>query len=575
MTRVPFRLFLSVVALALAACETPSAQPQRHGEAMAVAANPLAADAAAQMLREGGTAVDAAIAGEAVLGLVEPQSSGVGGGGFLLFYSGATHHIDAYDGRERAPAGATPDMFLDADGHPLPFIDAQASGRSVGTPSVFAMLKLAHDDHGRLPWAHLFEPAIQLAQNGFAISPRMATYIAYATDHGHLRDDPAARAYLFDENGQPWPAGHVLRNPAYAETLRRIANEGPQVLTHGPIAEAIVAAAQREPYAGTLTIADLQAYAPRRREAVCGTYRVYRVCGPPLPSSGGEAVLALLGLYERARPHPVDTSNIDDWSAFVWASRLAYADRDHYAADDEFVPVPLHQLYAPHYLDQRAQLIDLAHAPHSIAPGQPAGQAIFERWGRDQPTDNPGTSHQSIVDADGNAVSITATVESPYGDQRMVAGFFLNNQLTDFSFTPTLNGKPVANAVAPRKRPRSSMSPTIITDRQGRLVLVIGSPGGSGIIAYVSRAIIGALDWKQTPQAAVDTGNVVAANGTVRVESPRLPPGVAAGLTARGWSVQEIASEQSGLQAILVTPQGLVGGGDSRRESAVRDVPPH
>jgi len=575
MARISLRLLVSVVALALAACETPSARPQPRGEAMAVAANPLAADAAAQMLREGGTAVDAAIAAEAVLGLVEPQSSGVGGGGFLLFYNGTTHRIDAYDGRERAPAGATPTMFLDANGHPLPFIDAQPSGRSVGTPSVFAMLKLAHDEHGRLPWAHLFEPAIQLAENGFPISPRMAMLVAYATTNGHLRDDPAARAYLYDETGQPWPVGHVLRNPAYADTLRQIAQHGPSVLTHGPIAEAIVAAAQRAPYAGTLTIADLQGYAPRKREAVCGAYRVYRVCGPPLPSSGGEAVLALLGLYERARPNPVGADNVDDWSAFVWASRLAYADRDHYAADDDFVPVPLHEMYAPAYLDQRARLIDLAHAPQSVAPGEPAGHALFERWGHDQTPDNHGTSHQSIVDGYGNAVSMTATVESPFGDQRMVAGFFLNNQLTDFSFTPTLNGGPVANAVAPRKRPRSSMAPTIITDARGRLVMLVGSPGGSGIIAYVARSIIGALDWKQAPQAAVDTGNVVAANGTVRVESSRLPPGIAAGLAARGWTVQEIASEQSGLQAILVTPNGLVGGADSRRESAVRDIPAH
>ncbi|HVY85839.1 MAG TPA: gamma-glutamyltransferase family protein, partial [Caulobacterales bacterium] len=455
----------------------------------------------------------------------------------------------------------------------LPFIDAQTSGRSVGTPSVYAMLKLAHDEHGRLPWARLFEPAIQLAENGFVVSPRLANSFAYATAHGHLRDDPAARAYFYDESGAPQAAGFLLKNPAYAETLRRIASEGPQALTHGPIADAIVAAAQRGPYAGTLNIADLQAYAPRKREPVCGAFRIYRVCGPPLPSSGGEAVLAILGLYARARPHPEGVASGDDWSAFVWASRLAYADRDHYAGDDEFVPVPLHALYAPGYLDQRARLIDPAHAATYVAPGEPAGRDMFERWGRDQTGDHPGTTHMAIVDGDGNAVSMTATVESVFGDQRMVAGFVLNNQLTDFSFVPTLNGKPVANAVAPRKRPRSSMAPTIITDRNGRLVMVVGSPGGSGIIAYVARTIVGVLDWRQTPQDAVSTGNVVAANDTVRVESSRLPPGVALSLTTRGWHVQEIAAEQSGLQAIVVTPQGYAGGTDPRREGVVRTLP--
>ncbi|HVZ99125.1 MAG TPA: gamma-glutamyltransferase [Caulobacterales bacterium] len=563
----------SLLALTLAACVSGSAARHR-GQAMVAAADPRAAEAALQMLREGGTATDAAIAAEAVLGLVEPQSSGVGGGGFLLFYDGATHRIDAYDGRERAPAGATPDMFLDAAGHPLPFVDAQASGRSVGTPSLFAMLKLAHEQHGRLPWARLFEPAIQLAENGFEVSPRLARSIVIATAQGRLREDPAARAYFYDETGAPRPVGYLLKNPAYAETLRRIAAQGPSALSHGEIAEAIVAAARREPRAGTMTLEDLQSYAPRRREAVCGAYRTYRVCGAPLPSSGGEAVLAVLGLYERARPHPEGASSADDWSAFAWASRLAYADRDHYAGDDEFVPVPIREMTASGYLDQRARMIDVARAPAgAVIPGQPAGAALFERWGRDQSGDHPGTTHMSIVDGEGNAVSLTATVESVFGDQRMVAGFVLNNQLTDFSWIPSIGGRPLANAVAPRKRPRSSVAPTIITDRDGRLVMVVGSPGGSGIIAYVSRTIIGVLDWKQTPQAAIDTGNVVAANSTVRVESSRLPRGVAAALAARGWSVQEIASEQSGLQAILVTPQGYVGGADSRREGVARALP--
>ncbi len=366
---------------------------------------------------------------------------------------------------------------------------------------------------------------------------------------------------------------HILRNPAYAATLRRLAAEGPSALTQGAIAEEIVAVAQRGPRAGTLSLADLQAYAPQREAPICGTFRIYRVCGAPSPSSGGEAVIAILGLYERARPAPESAANVDDWAAFLWASRLAYADRDHYMADDEFAPVPEQALIAPAYLDQRALLIDLAHAPRSVTPGEPAGHELFTRWGRDATGDRPGTTHLSVVDAEGNAVALTATVESAYGAQRMAAGFFLNNQLTDFSFLPTIDGKPVANAAAPRKRPRSSMAPTIVTNRDGDLVMVIGSPGGSGIIAYVSRALIGTLDWGQSPQEAVDTGNVVARMPPARVESARLPPGIAAALTARGWSIQEIAQEASGLHAIRVTPQGLEGGADSRREGIVGRLP--
>jgi gamma-glutamyltranspeptidase/glutathione hydrolase len=561
-------LLLSILLVACATAPAPA-----RVQAMVVAADPRAVEAGLAMLRDGGNATDAAIATELVLGLVEPQSSGIGGGGFLLHYDGASEAIVSYDGRERAPAGATPDMFLNVDGRPMPFPDAQASGRSIGTPSLMAMLKLAHDENGALAWAKLFEPAIALAENGFVISPRMASVLAGAAQRGRLRDDPAARAYLFDESGAPWPAGHLLRNPAYAATLRRLAAEGPSVLAHGAIADEIVAAARRGPREGTLSLADLQSYAPRRLEPICGVFRVYRVCGAPSPSSGGEAVIAVLGLYERARPAPDGAANIDDWSAFLWASRLAYADRDHYFADNEFVPVPEQALIAPAYLDERARLIDLAHAPNGVAPGEPAGHELFARWGRDQTGDQPGTTHISVVDAQGNAIALTATVESAYGAQRMAAGFFLNNQLTDFSFAPSIDGKPVANAVAPRKRPRSSMAPTIVTDRDGELVMVIGSPGGSGIIAYVSRALIGTLDWGQSPQDAVDTGNVVARTPPARVESSRLPLGIAAALTARGWSVQEIAQEASGLHAILVTPEGLEGGADSRREGIVGRLP--
>lgn len=559
-----------IFALALAACASSSHAPSApaRGEAMVATANAHATEAALEILREGGSAADAAIAAELVLGLVEPQSSGIGGGGFLLAYDAAREAIAGYDGRERAPMGATPAMFLQANGRPMAFLDAQASGRSIGTPNLIAMLKLVHDDHGRLPWARLFEPAIRLAENGFEISPRLARFIAYAGgENGRLRADFGARAYFFDTLGNPWPAGHVLRNPQYAATLRAIAERGPSALTEGPIAEAIVAAARRGPRGGTLTLEDLQRTTARRFEPVCGTFRIYRVCSAAPPTSAN-ATIALLGLFERARPDPEGVESVDDWAAFMWASRLAYADRDHYMADPAAAPVPTLELIAPAYLDERARLIDIARAPARIDPGMPAGPDLFERWGRAQ-SDDSGTTHLVIVDAWGNAVSLTATIESLFGSQRMVMGFFLNNQLTDFAFEPTLNGRPVANAVAPGMAPRSSMSPLIVTDRGGELQLVVGSAGGSSIIGYVARATIGILDWGQTPQEAIATGNVIARFSPARVESTRLAPALAAGLRARGWELLENASEESGLQAIRVTPGGLQGGADPRREGTV------
>jgi gamma-glutamyltranspeptidase / glutathione hydrolase len=575
------RIAGALVALALAACTSateflgdisPPDQPQSGGEAMVAAANPHAVEAALEILRAGGSATDAAIAAELVLGLVEPQSSGIGGGGFLLRYDGATEDIIAYDGRERAPAGATPTMFLDDEGQPLPFLQAQTSGRAIGAPSLVAMLHLAHRDHGRLPWAQLFEPAIRLAENGFEMSPRMARILAGYAERGRLRQDPEARAYMFDRRGRPHGVGFLMRNPQYAVTLRAIAEQGPRALSEGPIAEAIIAAAQREPLAGSLTLADLRAVTPRRLEPVCGGYRVYRVCtaGPP---SSGNATIAILGLYQRARPRPEGKNSADDWAAFLWASRLAYADRDHYMADDQFVPTPTRELIASAYLDERARLIDLAHAPTRVDPGMPVGRELFEQWGRAQ-SDDAGTTHVSVVDQWGNAVALTATVESAFGSHRMVGGFFLNNQITDFAFEPTLNGRPVANAVEPRKSPRSSMSPLIITDRNGELVLVIGSPGGSAIIGYVGRATIGILDWGLTPQAAIDLSNATARTSPAMIENDRMPAGIADALTARGWAFRNAGVlEDSGLHAIQVTDQGLAGGADPRREGVVGSVP--
>jgi gamma-glutamyltranspeptidase/glutathione hydrolase len=534
---------------------------------MVAASDPLAVDAGLEMLRAGGSAIDAAIAVELTLGLVEPESSGVGGGGFLIHYTGDGAVIDAYDGREWAPAGATPDMFLQ-DGKALPFELAQASGKSIGTPALIPMLKLAHEEHGKLPWAKLFEPAIRLAENGFVVGPRLSKSLS--DFKAVLEDDSLARSIYLDAAGKPWPRGHVLKNPEYARSLRAIAANGPSVLTHGAIADGIVAAAQRQPRAGTLTVGDLQAFKPRRLDPLCAPYRIYRVCTMPSPSSAN-AMLSILGLYERARPQPDGPRNLQDWAAYVWASRLSYVDRDHYMADDRFVTAPTKELIAPSYLDARAKLIDLSKGPPTIPVGTPAGDALRNMWGSEAMQEH-GTTHLSVVDHDGNAVSLTATIESEYGSHRMAGGFWLNNQLTDFSLEPVIDGKPVANAVAPHKAPRSSMSPSVITDKQGKLVMVAGSMGGSTIIASVSRTIIGVLDWKQTPQEAVGTAAVFARTSDISFETSRMPKEMIDALRGLGWRMTPYGL-YSGTHVIRVTPQGLVGGADPREEGKAVAVP--
>ncbi|MEO6228391.1 MAG: gamma-glutamyltransferase family protein [Thermomonas sp.] len=537
------------------------------GQAMVAAADPLAVDAGAEMLRAGGSAIDAAIAVELTLGLVEPESSGLGGGGFLVHFSANSEAIDAYDGREWAPAGAVADMFLQ-DGKPLPFELAQASGKSIGTPALIPMLKLAHEQHGKLPWARLFEPAIRLAEEGFVVGPRLSK--TFADNKVIFEADNQARAIYLDTSGNPWPQGHVLKNPEYARTLRAIAASGPPALTHGAIADSIVAAAQRQPRAGTLTVADLQAFQPRRLDPLCAPYRVYRVCTMPSPSSAN-AMLSILGLYERARSQPDGPRNVQDWAAYVWASRLSYVDRDHYMADDRFVQAPTKELVAPAYLDSRAKLIDLSRGPAAMPVGAPAGDALRNQWGSEAMQEH-GTTHISVVDHAGNAVSLTATIEAEYGSHRMAGGFWLNNQLTDFSFKPVIDGKPVANAVAPHKAPRSSMSPSIITDRDGKLVMVAGSMGGSTIIASVARTIIGVLDWKQTPQAAVGTAAVFARTPDISFETSRLPKEVSDALRGLGWRMTP-ENLGSGTHVIQVTPQGLVGGADPRKEGKALLLP--
>ena len=425
------------------------------------AAHPLAVEAGRQILRDGGSAVDAAIAVQAVLTLVEPQSSGIGGGGFLVHYDDKAKLLESYDGRETAPASATPDMFLGPDGQPLQFYDAVVGGLSVGVPGALRMLELAHKEHGKLPWAQLFVPAIKLAEDGFPVSPRLAESIA---EDEYLRKMPDAAHYFYDASGKPLAAGTQLRNPALAEVLRTIADGGADAFYSGKIAEDIVATVnQAKPRSGGMTLADLAGYQAEKRAVPCGTYRVYKVCGMGPPSSGGITVLQILGLLRRFDMSAEEPLSVAAAHRFAEASRLAYADRDRYLGDPDFVKMPLSGLIDPGYLAERSRLIQEDRASPNAQPGHPPGDVTL---GASQKQFEPiSTSHMVIVDRDGNIVTFTTTVENAFGSRLMTDGFILNNQLTDFSFRPMIDGRPVANRVAPGKRPRSSMAPVIVFDR--------------------------------------------------------------------------------------------------------------
>jgi gamma-glutamyltranspeptidase/glutathione hydrolase len=540
------------------------AGPQKGPTVMVAAAEPDAVDAGLKVLRRGGSAVDAAVAIQAVLGLEEPQSSGLGGGSFMTYYDAKTHQVTAYNGRETAPAGATPEMFYGPDGKALPKGQAILTGRSAGVPGAIAMLYLAQSQHGKVPWNSLFGDAEHLAADGFAVPRRMA---AAAASRAPQAQQPDAVAYFTKPDGTKVQAGDIMKNPAYAATLRKIAAEGPKALLEGPIAEAIVARLHQGPMPGTMTLKDLASYKPKATPAVCRPYRVYVVCVPPAPS-GGPAVLEGLGILQRT-DIGAHRNDAQGWYLFSQASRLMYADRDRYYGDPDFVDVPMEGLLAADYLDSRAKLINPAAAGPPPSPGKPKGAGVR---GPDHTTEPGGTTHFVIVDRDGNAVSMTTTVESIFGDGRMVAGFFLNNQLTDFSFEPKeADGAPAANAVAPGKRPRSSMAPAIVLDRQGRLVAGVGSPGGPSIIAFNLKALVGLLDWKLPMQQALDLPNLIGAGNFYASEPARYPPGVVDALAAKGVKLTGGAfGEGSGLQGIEVTPNGLRGGADPRREGVAR-----
>jgi gamma-glutamyltranspeptidase/glutathione hydrolase len=590
----------------LAACSSPPAEPPSPAQQpepasartlqagaqfqrMAVAAaHPLAAQAGLEMLRAGGSAADAAVAVQMVLTLVEPQSSGIGGGAFLLHWDGRA--VQAWDGRETAPAASTERDFLDADGRPLPYAQAVFGGRAVGTPGAVRMLEAAHRQHGRLPWARLFDPAIALAEQGFPVGPRLHMLLQGET---LLRRDAQARAYFYRDDGSPQPVGTRLRNPALAAVLRALAAGGADALHRGPIARDIVARVQRSSTPGRLSLADMEGYKPVLRQPLCTDWlEHFRVCGMPPPSSGHLAMMQMLGMLQAipggtARPAalqplagPGDAPDADWLHRYVEAARLAYADRALYVADPDTTPAPAGEwasLLAPAYLRQRAALISPARMP--VAPaGQPGGQRSAWAPMPDQP--EHGTSHVSIVDAQGHALALTTSIEAGFGARLMSdggtglpGGFLLNNELTDFSSLPAdAQGRPVANRVQPGKRPRSSMSPTLVFDRRapgmGTLVMSVGSPGGPFIPHFVARTLLASLAWGLDLQRAIDLPGFGHLGGPVLLETGRFPPATLEALRARGHSVVE-TDLTSGLQGLLRTPSGWTGAADPRREGRV------
>ncbi|MCC4116837.1 gamma-glutamyltransferase [Aromatoleum toluclasticum] len=526
--------------------------------AMVVTANRHATDAAVGVLRDGGSAVDAAITAALVLNVVEPQSSGIGGGGFLVHHDARRGRTSAWDGRETAPRAVDEDLFLTQQGDKMAFYDAVVGGRSVGVPGLLRMFAEIHARHGRMPWQRLFLPAIRLAAEGFPVSPRLHSLIAQ--DRFLIRD-PAARRFFFDAEGRPLAQGATLRNPALAEVLRTVAEQGADAFYAGPIARDIVAAVASAPNPGALSSEDLAGYRAVERTPLCGPYRAYRVCGMPPPSSGAATVLAMLGMLERFRLADIPPDSAFAAHLFSEAGSLAFADRDAWYGDPAAMPLAPARLLARDYLDGRARQIRLADSLGRARPGMP-GKAVAPRAVN---VEQPATSHVSIVDAAGNAVSMTASIEDAFGSRRMVRGFLLNNQLTDFSFVPADERGPHPNRVGPGKRPRSSMSPTLVFDAGGKLYAVTGSPGGSQIINYVAENLVGLLDWHMAPDILLARPHVGSRNGPTEIEDRPDARPLADRLAAFGHKTV-MRDLTSGLGVIVRRGGEWVGAADPRRE---------
>ena len=528
--------------------------------AMVAAANPKAVNAGVDTLAAGGTAADAAVAVQMMLNLVEPQSSGIGGGAFMLYWDAEKQKLFTYDGREKAPASATPEYFYNSEGEPVKWWDAVVGGRSVGVPGTLKLLEHVHKQHGRQPWDQLLLPAIVNAEIGFQISPRLANSIAAAQER-KLDLFDTTKNYFFNADGSPKAAGTYLKNPEFATALREIASNGSAPFYAGRIARDIVAAVQTEINPGELTIEDMNNYTVIERDPVCIPYRTYEVCGMGPPTSGGLTMGQILTMLEQ-HDLPAMGQSAEAWHLYIEAAKLAYADRGLYMADSDFVDMP-GGLLDRDYLAERAKLIDPSSAMQKAKPGVPPQQSAM-RFSPDTQIERAGTSHFSIVDKYGNIVSMTTTIETGFGSRVMTNGFLLNNELTDFSRAAEKNGLPIANRVEAGKRPRSSMSPTIVL-KDNVPVLAIGSPGGSRIINYVTQSVIAVLDWGMDPQSAVDLPHVVNRNGATDLEQDTSAEDFSNDLEKLGHEIK-VRKLTSGLHAILIEDGKLTGGADSRRE---------
>ncbi len=572
-------LLTTCLGLSAACSNTSSTEPARisyetaqmapaqsaHAKGMVVAANPHASQAGLQALQNGGTAIDAAIAVQTVLGLVEPQSSGIAGGAFLVFYEAGSGKVTAYNGREAAPSTSGENLFVGADGKFIRRFDGVVSGLSTGAPGVMAMLEMAHKDHGKLKWADGFDAAIKLSEDGFAVSPRMAGLVATFSKYG-LKEQAAARSYFMHPDGTPIEAGFIRDNKPYAASLRSIA-ANPRAMYEGPLAQAIVDAVHENPRPGHLSLSDLKAYRPQKTQALCSPYRGYILCGAQPPSSGGVAVQSIMGQLEHFDMKALGPS-LKGWHVFAEASAQAYADRDLFVADPDFVDVPTRAMLDRNYLQSRAALISMGTANKNVKAGDPAGY----KPGQDATPDNPGTSHFSVVDRWGNVVSMTTTVEAPFGSERMAGGFMLNNQLTDFSFrSKDRDGNLIANRPGSGKRPRSSMSPHIVFDQNGTFYFTTGSPGGSSIIAYTAKTIVAMIDWGMSPQEAANLANVISRGGSVRLEESKIDENIITGLENMGHKVRRSRGENSGVHIIRRNTDGsYTGAADERREGVAK-----
>lgn len=529
-------------------------------EYMVAAANPYATEAGLRILEKGGSAIDAAIAVQTVLNLVEPESSGIGGGGFALYWDNANKQLSTYDGREKAPMAATEKLFQNVDGSKMSWWEALAGGRAVGVPGVVAMMEKMHEKHGKLPWAELFEDAIKLSERGFEISPKLAASVAKRTNPALGRYDEAWQ-YFFP-NGEPLKPNSIKKNPEFAKTLRRIATLGSKAFYKGDIAKDIVAAAQgAKDNPGLITEADMAAYEAVERPPVCAPYKAYKVCGMGPPTSGGLTVIQILKLLEGKKLEQYEPMSLEAAHLFTQAGRLAYADRAKYMADADFVDVPVEGLVNSDYLKKRAELItdkDMGDASAGTPPN------ADQNWKVAQSPEQPSTTHFSVIDKEGNGLSMTSSIEMAFGSTVMVRGFLLNNQLTDFSFLPEKDGEKVANRVEAGKRPRSSMSPFMVFNDKDELVMLIGSPGGSRIINYVAKTMIGVMDWKLDIQAAIDLPHVVNRNGSTDLEAETSAANLKEGLEAKGHKVN-VRDLNSGLHGITIHVDGLQGGADPRR----------